>query len=109
MDRIEGIVGPAARRRVGGRPLDGYQARNGSARLPHLLRYPGGAHAIAAEVRVGETRLFDPNAGEWLSEPPGNAWEALGTLLQFLLKSVYELRAVRHLSVIHFPPKARHS
>lgn len=71
------------------------------------LSSEGGAHAIAAEVRVGETRLFDPNAGEWLSEPPGNAWEALGTLLQFLLKSVYELRAVRHLSVIHFPPKAR--
>lgn len=66
----------------------------------------GGAHAIAAEIRFEETRLFDPNAGEYKSEPPGNAWEAFGALVSFLLGSGYGLQSIRYLSVIHFPLKA---
>jgi hypothetical protein len=71
------------------------------------LTSEGGAHAIAAELRAGEARLFDPNAGEYKSEPPGSAWEAFGALVQFLLGTGYGLDAIRYLSVIHFPLKAR--
>jgi hypothetical protein len=67
----------------------------------------GGAHAIAAEIRFGETRLFDPNAGEYRSEPPGNAWESFGAQVSFLLGSGYRLQSIRYLSVIHFPLKAQ--
>ena len=49
------------------------------------LASEGGAHAIAAEIRINETRLFDPNHGEWISVPPVNAWSSFGTQLNFLL------------------------
>jgi Yersinia/Haemophilus virulence surface antigen len=66
----------------------------------------GGAHAIAAEIRESETRLFDPNYGEWASVPPGNPRSSFGALLNFLLQSIYRLGSVQYLSVIHFPLKA---
>jgi hypothetical protein len=70
------------------------------------LTREGGAHAIAAEIREGETRLFDPNHGEWVSVPPDNARSSFGTLLHFLIEREYGLRSVQYLSVIHFPLKA---
>lgn len=66
------------------------------------LASEGGAHAIAAEIRMSETRLFDPNYGEWVSVPPVSAWSSFGTQLNFLLQQVYELASVTTLSVIHF-------
>jgi hypothetical protein len=65
----------------------------------------GGAHAIAAEIRTTETRLFDPNHGEWVSVPPDNAWTSFSVELGNLLLK-YKLRAVNTLSVLHFklPP-----
>lgn len=69
----------------------------------------GGAHAIAAEIRESETRLFDPNYGEWASVPPGNPSSSFGSLLNFLLQSIYRLGSVQYLSVIHFPLKAGQS
>jgi hypothetical protein len=65
----------------------------------------GGAHAIAAELRPGQARLFDPNVGEYESQPPGSAWESFGALVTFLLGSAYKLASIRYLSVIHFPLK----
>jgi len=70
------------------------------------LASEGGAHAIAAEIRMNETRLFDPNWGEWVSVPPGNAWSSFGTQLNFLLQNIYELESVNTLSVIHFKLQA---
>jgi hypothetical protein len=66
----------------------------------------GGAHAIAAELRDDEARLFDPNLGEFESRPPGNPSESLNILIQWLVGTAYELPTVRYLSVIHFPLKA---
>jgi hypothetical protein len=64
----------------------------------------GGAHAIAAEISSNETRLFDPNYGEWLSVPPTNARTSLSTQLGFMLQSIYSVSSIQTLSVIHFRP-----
>jgi hypothetical protein len=68
------------------------------------LSSEGGAHAIAAELRDGDARLFDPNVGEFAYEPPGGAWDLFSALVQFLLRKIYELSSIRYLSVIHFAP-----
>jgi hypothetical protein len=68
----------------------------------------GGAHALAAEIREDESRLFDPNYGEWKSEGVGVA-ASFNLLMHFLLERVYKLGQVDYLSIIHFPLKAGQS
>jgi Yersinia/Haemophilus virulence surface antigen len=65
------------------------------------LAREGGAHAIAAEIRMDETRLFDPTYGEWMSVPPESAFTSFGVQLGSLVRE-YGLDSVATLSVIHF-------
>ena len=50
---------------------------------------------------MDETRLFDPNYGEWMSVPPESAFTSFGVQLGSLVRE-YGLDSVTTLSVIHF-------